>query len=478
MIPGSFTFGCLVSAEQGDLNDMNLQERQNYRPQVHFTPLSMWINDPNGMVYADGMYHLFYQHNTKEARWGNIHWGHGISADLLHWQHLPVALCPDELGLIFSGSCVFDTLNTSGFGTADRPPMVAVYTNHDPETGKEVQSIAYSTDYLNFIKYTNNPVLENSNSKDFRDPKVFWNPVRNAWSLVLAAGDRVNFYTSRNLKEWEQTGEFITGENGLKGICECPDCFPVQTGEGTKWVLIISMIIGDDTKGNAGHKTQYFVGEFDGNRFTDTEKAEEPLWLNYGTDYYAAVTFQNTEDNILLGWADNWAYANETPTGSYRGQMSLAAKIDLKKTSAGYRIALSPIGLEKLKADSRSLGKESRLEGESFGLTVTGKGNGKISIHNDLGEKLTIEVTPDEIIIDRTNADKKDFSEKYAMFNKISAKRYQKGDYRLEMVFDVSLLELFAEEGLIPAAVSVYPAEPYNHLLLEGDMEAAIYPVK
>jgi fructan beta-fructosidase len=301
-------------------------------------------------------------------------------------------LYPDELGLAFSGSCVYDIHNTSGFGSEDKAPLVAIYTSHDRLTQMEHQSIAYSTDYVHLEKCYGNPVLHNPGLKDFRDPKAFWNTTLNCWSLVLAAADRVNFYCSEDLKKWDKTGEFLIGHNGLCGICECPDCFPVETDEGIKWVLIISMIIDAEDKKRSLHKTQYFIGTFDGRTFIETEKADGPLWLNYGPDHYAGVTFQNLEKPVLIGWASNWAYAGVVPTDEYRGQMSLASEVILKKTPLGYRAALRPLGLDQLKEASFPVENNVNLTSQSFGLDMEGVGRGKITLSNTFGEKLVIEV--------------------------------------------------------------------------------------
>ncbi len=455
---------------------MNIQGKYNYRPKVHFTPLTMWTNDPNGMVYVDGTYHLFYQHYPEAPVWGPMHWGHAISKDLLKWEHLPIALYPDELGLVFSGSCVYDVNNTSGLGSEGKAPLVAIYTSHDRITHMEHQSIAYSTDFVHFEKYYGNPVVHNPGLKDFRDPKAFWNKVLNCWSLVLAANDRVNFYCSKDLKKWDRTGEFLIGNNGLNGICECPDCFPVETEEGIKWILIISMIIESESTKNH-HRTQYFVGDFDGYTFVETEKAEGPLWLNYGPDHYAGVTFQNLDKPIMIGWASNWAYADKVPTEGYCGQMALPCEVTLKKTPLGYRAAYQPVGLEELKKVSAPVASEVTLLSQSFGLDITGTGQGKITLSNSSGEKLVIEATEDEIIVDRTKVDKQNISELYGLseFSDIRVKRYQKGDYKLELYFDVSVLEVFAEEGLVPITMSVYPESPFDLMSLEGEMKVSMF---
>lgn len=239
----------------------------DYRPAVHFTAPKNWINDPNGMVYINGKYHLFYQHYPSAPHWGPMYWGHAVSKDLLHWEHLPIALYPDELGCIFSGSCVYDWENLSGLGSKETPPLLAIFTHHSMD-GKntEHQGLAYSTDYEHFEKYYGNPIIPNPGQKDFRDPKVFWNPVRNCYSLVLAAGDHVEFYATRNFKEWTKTGEFKAGEHGHGGICECPDCFPLPTEDGEQWVLTISMIlpreqigVNNDVYDRMSHITQYYI---------------------------------------------------------------------------------------------------------------------------------------------------------------------------------------------------------------------------
>jgi fructan beta-fructosidase len=436
----------------------------------------MWTNDPNGMVYVDGIYHLFYQHYPEAPVWGPMHWGHAISKDLLHWEHLPIALYPDELGLAFSGSCVYDIHNTSGLGSEGKTPMIAIYTSHDRITHMEHQSIAYSTDYVHFEKCYDNPVVCNPGLKDFRDPKVFWNKELNCWSMVLAANDRVNFYSSKDLKKWDRTGEFLIGNNGLVGICECPDCFPVETEEGTKWILIISMIMeAENTKNH--HRTQYFIGNFDGYTFVETEKAEGPLWLNYGPDHYAGVTFQNLDKPVMIGWANNWAYADKVPTEGYRGQMAFPCEVTMKKTPLGYRAAFHPVGLDQLKKASVPIANEITLLSQSFGLNITGSGQGIITLSNASGEKLIIEVTEDEIIVDRTNVDQQNISELYGLseFSIIRVNRYQKGSYMLELYFDVSILEVFAEAGLIPITMSVYPESPFNIMTLKGDINASIF---
>ena len=469
---------------------MNLLIETDYRPKLHFTPPAMWMNDPNGMVYVDGTYHLFYQHYPEKPVWGPMYWGHAVSTDLLNWKHLPIALSPDKLGYVFSGSCVYDGSNLSGFGAKGKMPLIAIYTSHDPETHRECQSLAYSTDYVHFETYSQNPVIPNPGIRDFRDPKVFWNPMRDCFSLVLAASDRVSFYASLDLKKWERTGDFVTGRNGAAGICECPDCFPVETEDGIKWVLIISMIMQETQSRKNLHRTQYFIGTFDGDTFVETEPAPEPLWLNHGPDHYAGVTFQNMEKPVLMAWANNWSYAGETPTGggpeievaggAYRGQMTFPTEVVLKKTAAGYRAALVPVGLEPFRERRIAISGQMELSSQSFGLEIEGAQWAlpvSVTLSNGFGERLVIEVTAGEIIVDRTGAGECGFSKRFTMpeFAKVRARRYETGGCRLEILFDVSILEIFAEGGLVPIAMSVYPKCPFERIWVDGRAQTYLY---
>lgn len=453
---------------------MSTKGSRNYRPNIHFTPPAMWTNDPNGMVYVNGIYHLFYQHYPEAPNWGPMHWGHAVSRDLLHWKHMPIALYPDELGMIFSGSCVYDRENTSGYGTKEKPPIVAVYTNHGRH-GLEQQSIAYSTDGIHFEKSYQNPVIPNPGISDFRDPKAFYNPVKNCWSLVLAAGDRVHFYKSEDLKRWEKTGEFGPEGNLASGVWECPDLFQVEAEDGRKlWVLIVSMTT---TTEDGRCRTQYFLGDFDGDKFIQQQKEEEPLWIDFGFDNYAGVTFQNLEQPLFLGWAMNWGYANETPTGEYCGQMTLARSLRAVKTEKGYRLAASFAGLEKYQHSAYPVNHMQRLSTDTFGMKVTG--TKKITLSNALGQKLVIQVTEDEIFVDRTHAGEHSFHEQFQMPQYCSVRiPRMKRDGEMELIFDVSVLEVLADDGLIPVSMVAYPEAPYDQVLLEGSGNVEIYEIR
>ncbi len=453
---------------------MSTKGSRNYRPNIHFTPPAMWTNDPNGMVYVNGIYHLFYQHYPEAPNWGPMHWGHAVSRDLLHWKHMPIALYPDELGMIFSGSCVYDRENTSGYGTKEKPPIVAVYTNHGRH-GLEQQSIAYSTDGIHFEKSYQNPVIPNPGISDFRDPKAFYNPVKNCWSLVLAAGDRVHFYKSEDLKRWEKTGEFGPEGNLASGVWECPDLFQVEAEDGRKlWFLIVSMTT---TTEDGRCRTQYFLGDFDGDKFILKQEEKEPLWIDFGFDNYAGVTFQNLEEPLFLGWAMNWGYANETPTGEYCGQMTLARSLRAVKTEKGYRLAASFAGLEKYQHSAYPVNHMQRLYTDTFGMKVTG--TKKITLSNALGQKLVIQVTEDEIFVDRTHAGEHSFHEQFQMPQYCSVRiPRMKQDGEMELIFDVSVLEVLADDGLIPVSMVAYPEAPYDQVLLEGSGNVEIYEIR
>ncbi len=294
---------------------------EKFRPQFHFTPKRNWMNDPNGLLYYKGEYHLFYQHNPKENIWGNMSWGHAVSPDLFAWQELPVAIaCTDDTG-IFSGSAVIDYKNTSGFGTLENPAMVAIYTEHRNDQSKQSQCLAFSLDNgRTFTKYEGNPILD-INSPDFRDPKVQW--IDGKWLMTIARPDihQISFYTSPNLKEWEHVSDFGPAAE-VGGCWECPDLFQLSD----KWVLIVSLNPGGYQLGSG---TQYFIGQWNGKEFIADDV--QTRWLDYGRDNYAGVTFNDAPDNrrIFIGWMSNWEYASKVPTDPWRSSMTLPRELSL-----------------------------------------------------------------------------------------------------------------------------------------------------
>jgi len=299
------------------------------------------MNDPNGLVYSKGRYHLFFQYNPEGIDHGNLSWGHATSTDLISWEEHPVALRNDEIGMIFSGSAAVDHQNTSGFGSLESPPMVAIYTNHTDTN--QSQHIAYSNDDgLTWSKYAGNPVLD-WNLAEFRDPKVMWDEKRGHWLMSLARPHehQISFYSSGDLKSWQHLSDF--GPVGaIGGVWECPDLFELSCEGGSKWVLIVSLNPGG-LQGGSG--TQYFIGDFDGVTFTQTQFLNETKWLDFGADYYAAVSFNDAPDNrrIMIGWMSNWDYAKLLPTEPFRGQMSIPREITLENRGGQITLIQRPV---------------------------------------------------------------------------------------------------------------------------------------
>ncbi|MDI6587870.1 levanase [Bacillus subtilis] len=346
----------LTMAFSADAADSSYYD-EDYRPQYHFTPEANWMNDPNGMVYYAGEYHLFYQYHPYGLQWGPMHWGHAVSKDLVTWEHLPVALYPDEKGTIFSGSAVVDKNNTSGFQTGKEKPLVAIYTQ-DRE-GHQVQSIAYSNDKgRTWTKYAGNPVIPNPGKKDFRDPKVFWYEKEKKWVMVLAAGDRILIYTSKNLKQWTYASEFGQDQGSHGGVWECPDLFelPVDGNPNQKkWVMQVSVGNGAVSGGSG---MQYFVGDFDGTHFKNENPPNKVLWTDYGRDFYAAVSWSDIPSTdsrrLWLGWMSNWQYANDVPTSPWRSATSIPRELKLKAFTEGVRVVQTPVKeLETIRGTSK-----------------------------------------------------------------------------------------------------------------------------
>lgn len=306
----------------------DMANKESFRPVYHHTPAYGWMNDPNGMFYKDGLYHLYFQYNPYGSVWGNMHWGHSTSTDLMHWKFEGCAIVPDAWGAIFSGSCVVDHENTAGFG---KEAVVAFYTSakSTPWGDIQMQSMAYSLDNgKTFTKYEGNPILTSS-EKDFRDPKVFWYAPGKHWVMILAVGQHMEIYSSVNLKEWKKESEFGAMQGAHGGVWECPDLveIPVEGTREKKWVLICNLNPGGPFGGSAA---QYFVGSFDGKKFVN-ESPTQTKWMDWGKDNYATVTWNNAPDGrcIALGWMSNWQYANNVPTRQYRSANTLARDLTL-----------------------------------------------------------------------------------------------------------------------------------------------------
>ena len=474
--------------------------QEQYRPQFHFSPDSMWMNNPHGMVYYEGEYHLFFQYYTDSTVWAPMHWGHAVSKDLIHWQQLPIALYPDSLGYIFSGSAVVDWQNTSGFGTQKAPPLVAIYTYHNNtlrESGAlnyQTQAIAYSNDRgRTWTKYKGNPVIANPGIKDFRDPKVIWHEASQKWVMVFAAFDHVKIYNSSNLKDWQQVNEFGKGHGSHGGVWECPDLFPmeVEDTDETKWVMIVSL--GDGAP-NGGSGTQYFIGHFDGKTFVNDNPPEKVLWLDHGRDNYAGVTWSDIPEDdgrrIFLGWMSNWKYANVVPTKRWRSAMTLPRTLSLEQTHHGLRLKSGPVEeLEEIRSKSFEI-KSQAIRGdfsvdvpfsvakseillefadlnmaEDFGITLS----------NRLDQKLSVGYDPatDSFYIDRSDSGSSDFSEGFA--GRQYAPRLSKQQrIKFHLLFDTSSVELFADDGQVVMTALYFPDEKFNKVKLyanEGSVE-------
>jgi fructan beta-fructosidase len=474
------TLGMLVTCTR---SHQESNEQEPHRPQFHFTPAANWMNDPNGMVYYQGEYHLFYQYYPDSTVWGPMHWGHAISKDLVHWEHLPIALYPDSLGYIFSGSCVVDH-NNSGFQTGEENPLVSIFTYHD-KNNLQTQAIAYSNDRgRSWKKYENNPVIKNPGEKDFRDPKVFWYPELESWIMSLAVGNRIQFYRSENLKDWELASEFGANDGSHGGVWECPDLFPlkVEGSEETKWVLLVSINPGSP---NGGSGTQYFIGNFDGKIFTNDNDSTLSCWIDYGRDNYAGVTWSNAPDNrtLFLGWMSNWDYAQVVPTETWRSAMTIPRELTLRNTSDGIRLISNPVKeLEQLRgtkttldfseAKSHSGLMEVLLSVDLKETTATDFG---IELSNSKNESLRIgfNKTTNQYYIDRTKSGKLDFSANFAGIH--NAPRIGTDNtLTMQLFIDLASVELFADNGSVCITDIFFPNEDFKILKLyknEGEVK-------
>jgi fructan beta-fructosidase len=466
--------------------------QEQYRPLLHFTPEAHWMNDPNGMVYYEGEYHLFYQYYPDSNVWGPMHWGHAVSADMILWQHLPVALTPDSLGYIFSGSAVIDYKNTTGFGQNGIPPMVAIFTYHNPKIEKnggidiETQGIAYSLDKgRTWTKYAANPVLKNPGIRDFRDPKVFWHKETNRWIMILAAHDRVKLYSSANLKEWKFESEFGEDRGAHGGVWECPDLFPMQSGDTTKWVMLVNINPGGP---NGGSATQYFVGDFDGHVFESP--SVKTKWIDYGKDNYAGVTWSNIPETdgrrLYIGWMNNWQYANQIPTSSWRGACTIPRSLTLVEIYNDYLLLSTPIKeLDQTRGIEKKLGGEElsgihEIEGiqefpieinlsfntqnstqltfpEKFGIILSNSRNEKLVIGYDNLNKL--------FFTDRTGAGWDNASHEFAQ-NVFAPYINSDPSLTLRLIIDKSSVELFSKNGLVVMTNQFFSTEELNKLSL------------
>lgn len=462
---------------------------ETYRPQFHFTPEANWMNDPNGMVYYEGEYHLFYQYYPDSSVWGPMHWGHAVSKNLVKWEHLPIALYPDSLGYIFSGSAVIDRENTSGFGSEEKPAMVAIFTYHNAdgvEAGKndyESQGIAYSIDKgRTWVKYANNPVLKNPGLKDFRDPKVSWNKVSQKWIMALAVQDYISFYSSPNLIDWTFESDFGKEFGTHAGVWECPDLIPftVDETDEQKWVLLVSINPGGP---NGGSATQYFVGDFDGNKFTC--ETAETKWIDYGKDNYAGVTWAGIPEEdgrkLFLGWMSNWQYANIVPTNKWRSSMTFPRELVLKRIKNDYQIYSLPVKELELIREQCYIIPNQEIKG-NFDVTSVIPFNASpleinlevkwdeqpqkfgIKLSNSAGDELEAFYSGENELftIDRSKLKNISFSDVFASIDKANIS-CEKG-IKLQILIDESSIEIFVNNGELVMTDIFFPSEKFDKI--------------
>lgn len=458
------------------IDSIAVKAEEMYRPVFHFTPKENWMNDPNGMVYYQGEYHLFYQYYPDDTVWGPMHWGHAVSKDMIHWQRLPIAIYPDEKGYIFSGSCVVDWNNTSGLGSKQNPPMIAIYTYHDPEGEKsgeitfQSQAIAYSLDKgRTWSKYEGNPVIPNPGIRDFRDPKVIWHRESKQWVMVLAVKDSINFYSSKNLKDWQLESEFKKQLETREGVWECPDLFSLIDQDGhEKWVLLVSV----NSKGpQGGSATQYLVGNFDGNTFLPDHT--ETKWVDFGADNYAGVTFSDIPNvdgrRLFMGWMSNWQYAQVVPTEKWRSAMTIPRELTLKKMGEKHLLCSKPVQEMEaiLKPSKRITENEYRSSQISYAIeideTLT---RASIRFSNELDESFTIAIENGEIVTDRTQAGKNTFSKDFGVIHK--AQLPFKEISNVKLFVDTSSVELFVNDGAFVMTELLFPTTPLSIISTKG----------
>ena len=454
-------------------NEFDTSNREKFRPAYHHTPLYGWMNDPNGMFYisspsgndgqagaCDGEWHLCYQWNPYGSLWENMTWGHSVSKDLVHWEALPTAIEPDAVGTIFSGSCVVDKDNTAGYG---KNAIIAFYTS---AAEAQTQSMAYSTDNgRTFTKYEKNPVITSS-VPDFRDPKVFWHGETNRWIMMLAVGQEMQIYSSANLKDWQKESSFGSEYGNHGGVWECPDLLKIDN----KWVLICNINPGGPFGGSA---TQYFVGDFDGKKFTCESMPKVTKWLDYGKDHYATVSFSNAPEGrtTVLAWMSNWQYANQVPTKQFRSANSIPRDLGLFKDGEETYVSVVP-SKEMLALRGSKIKKPS----PNCEIIVDVKGAMELTLSNSKGEQvvMTYDAQQQTFAMDRTKSGDASFSDAFAVMTTAPTHGALK---QLRIFIDNSSIEAFASDGKMAMTNLVFPSEPYNTIKVKGG-KATIYKLR
>lgn len=443
-------------------NVFDSKNREKFRSIYHHTPLYGWMNDPNGMFYKDGVWHLYYQYNPYGSQWENMTWAHSTSTDLIHWKNHGEVIQPDALGTIFSGSSVVDKENTAGFG---KDAVVAFYTSAG---AAQTQSIAYSTDNgETFKKYVNNPILT-SDVPDFRDPNVFWNEEVKQWNLILAAGQQMNIYSSKNLKDWKYESSFGEGYGNHGGVWECPDLLKM----GDKWVLICNINPGGPFGGSA---TQYFVGSFDGHKFTCESKPEVTKWMDYGKDHYATVSFSNAPDGriVVLPWMSNWQYANQVPTQQFRSANGLPRDLGLYSYNGEDYVSVKPSPEVFAAFEKKPSG---HLQPAAYIEVTNIKSNASIVLSNDKGERVTMVYDGKNATfsMDRTESGVTDFHSDFKAKTVAPTNGIIKS---MQIFIDRCSIEAFDTEGKVAMTNLVFPSKPYDKIIVKG-CKVKIYELK
>ena len=458
-------YSCWTSMKYSDTFDSRNVEK--FRPAYHHSPVYGWMNDPNGLFYKDGVWHLYYQWNPYGSQWENMTWGHSTSTDGLHWTPQPTAIEADALGAIFSGCCVVDKNNTAGFGNG---AIVAYYTSAG---ARQTQSMAYSLDGgQTFTKYAGNPVIV-SDVPDFRDPHIFWNEEAGFWNMVLASGQEMSIYSSKDLKQWKHESNFGLTYGNHSGVWECPDLMklPVDgTGE-QKWMLICNINPGGPFGGSA---TQYFIGQFDGHQFVCEDQPEETKWMDYGKDHYATVTFDNAPDGrrVAIAWMSNWQYANQVPTMQFRSTNSILRDLSLYQYEGETYCAVRPA-----KEMDAARGKKIARPTDRCEIVVTLKGDARITLSNGSKERVVLDYDADmaSLDFDRRHSGQCSFSDAFPTV--VTAPVH--GTLRTLRIFiDKSSIEVFDADGRLSMTNLVFPSSPYNRISVKGKASAKIYEIK
>ncbi len=442
------------------------------------------MNDPNGLVFHEGVYHLFFQYHPHSSVWGPMHWGHATSCDLLHWQEHDIALAPDELGMIFSGSAVVDLQNTSGLSTDGRTPLVAIFTHSSAcveaqGSPHQHQSLAYSLDAgKTWCKHDGNPVLQSPGLKDFRDPKVFWHQATARWVMSVACGDHIAFYASTDLKSWTFQSGFGHAAGSHEGVWECPDLVALTLNGRQRWVLLVSVTLGGPQGGSA---TQYFIGDFDGQSFT--AEHEDTRWLDWGPDNYAGVTWSNTPDRcVFIGWMSNWLYANKLPTAPWRGAMTLPRALQLQEVN-GDTWLCAPVVPEVDQAFQRSSPVQIHQSPDVLQAIETSLGRCRLTLQahaqeswslqlmNVLGDAWRLSYNAQERAfgVDRSMAGETQFHPQFSACHR-APRLGQSPEIAVQIYIDASSLETIADFGLTSITSLVFPRAPWTSLMVQGKL--------